>query len=258
MPMAEQTVTGIVVRRRDSGESDRKITIVTAECGRVDAIAKGARKAASRLAGSSEPLTVARFTLAEGRSTRFVTQAEPITSFPHLRRDYDRLALALGLAEFFAHTTVEGMPTPESFDTLHAGLAALETHENPIAAMVWALSQALELEGVWPDWIHCAHHGTEPTVSPCFVAPSAGGFVCDQCPPRHSDGIWVRSEVLIGLARIAELNAPPTNFKFASEALYVTVIFAIHNAHAALPALQSALEALHIHSGGVQSTNNDA
>lgn len=256
--MPEVTVTGIVVRRRDSGESDRKITVISAESGRLDAIAKGARKSGSRLSGSSEPLTVAKFTLAEGRNTRFVTQAQPMGGYPKLRSDFDRLSLALGLAEFYAHTTIEGVPTPEAFDALHSGLVALEQHPNPIAAMIWALGQALELEGVWPDWVHCVHHGSEPTTSPCFVSPIAGGFLCDECARTASHGFWVRSEVLIGLARVVDLESPPTNFRFAEEALFAAAEFAEHNAHANLPALQSALEALNVHSSGVQSTNNDA
>ncbi|MBI1755525.1 MAG: recombination protein O N-terminal domain-containing protein, partial [Fimbriimonas ginsengisoli] len=40
--MSERTVTAIVLRRRDSGESDRRLILFTPEEGKIEAIAKGA------------------------------------------------------------------------------------------------------------------------------------------------------------------------------------------------------------------------
>src|SRR5688500_15988706 len=99
--MSDTTVTAIVLRRKDSGERDRRLTLLTPELGKVDAIAKGARKGASRLAGSSDPLAMARMTLAKGKVNLFVTQAQPIHSFRGLRTDFERLSLALALVELY-------------------------------------------------------------------------------------------------------------------------------------------------------------
>ena len=63
----DTTVEAIVLRRRDSGESDRRLTIFSRELGKIDVVAKGAKKPTSRLRGVSEPLNVGRFTYASGK-----------------------------------------------------------------------------------------------------------------------------------------------------------------------------------------------
>ena len=73
--MPEASVTAIVLHRTESGENDRRLTLLTLEQGKIDVIARGARKGGSRLAGISEPLVFAKMQLAVGRHRRFVTQA---------------------------------------------------------------------------------------------------------------------------------------------------------------------------------------
>ena len=59
--------------------------MLSQEAGVMDVVAKGARKAASRLAGSSEPLSACILHVAEGKKNAFVTQVQPVSSFPGLR-----------------------------------------------------------------------------------------------------------------------------------------------------------------------------
>src|ERR1043165_6899140 len=120
--MGETTVHAIVLRRRDSGESDRRLTVLTHELGKIDVIAKGARKAGSRLAGSSDPLVVAKFGLATGKKNLFVTQTQPMASFRGLRTDYERLTFALALCELYSAVVPWEEPFPEAYELLTRSL----------------------------------------------------------------------------------------------------------------------------------------
>ena len=66
----------ITLRRTDFGEADRILTLFTPTYGKVHAIAKGARRTTSRLAGHLEPFTRTQLLLASGRDLDIVTQAE--------------------------------------------------------------------------------------------------------------------------------------------------------------------------------------
>ena len=136
--MPERTVQAIVLRRRDSGESDRRLTVLTVESGKMDVLAKGARKSASRLSGISEPLSACVMTLAEGKRTAFVTQAQPLASYRGLRTDFERLSYALALVELYAAVLPIDEPFPEAFDLLSRSLRHLETHPKPMVSLVWA------------------------------------------------------------------------------------------------------------------------
>src|SRR5579862_305209 len=157
--LSEATVHAIVLRRRDSGESDRRLTVLTREVGKIDIVAKGARKSGSRLAGSSDPLVVAKFSIATGKKNQFITQAQPMASFRGLRTDYERLSFGLALCELYSAVIPWEEPFPEAYELLASSLHILETHERPVVAMVWAQLQLLSLSGFLPafDQIGRAH-----------------------------------------------------------------------------------------------------
>lgn len=223
--MSELTVQAIVLRRRDSGESDRRLTLLTREQGKIDAIAKGAKKGASRLAGSSDPLSMATMTLAKGKVNQFVTQAQPMSSFRGLRTDYLRLTMALGLLELFAAVLPWGEPDEESFDLLVASLQALEKHDKPVVALVWAELKLLEMSGFLPQFDRCVNTGQIVTETPAYLSPMAGGHLASQEAIGVADRFQAKAEVLFGLARCAELHVPPPNLKFADECLFALMPF---------------------------------
>lgn len=234
--MSETTVTAIVLRRKDSGESDRRLTLLTKELGKVDAIAKGAKKSASRLAGSSDPLAMATMTLTKGKVNQFVTQSQPLHSFRGLRTDFDRLSLALALVELYAAILPWGEPMEGVFDLLVSSLKAIETHEKPIVALVWAELKLLEESGYLPPFDQCVATNRQVVEAEPWLSPTAGGYVSLPTAYDYEDRFQTRAEVLYGLARTAELDEPPSKLKFADECLLDLSQFWRHIVDAPLPA----------------------
>src|SRR5919201_6408070 len=90
----------VVLRSLRFGEADRVLHLYTAERGRVNAIAKGVRKTASRFGARLEPLTHAALMLHEGRGElHTVTGADIVHSHERAREDTYRLAVGLIGAE---------------------------------------------------------------------------------------------------------------------------------------------------------------
>ncbi len=84
----------IVLRRTDYGEGDRIINILTAEHGKLSAIAKGARKPKSKLAGGIEPFSLVNVTLLRGRTDlHTLVSSQMAQNFDHITTDYERLTL---------------------------------------------------------------------------------------------------------------------------------------------------------------------
>lgn len=239
--MAEKTVQAIVLRRRDSGESDRRLTLLTEELGKVDVIAKGARKSASRLSGVSEPLSTAIMTLAEGRKTAFVTQAQPMASFRGLRTDFERLSCGLALVELYAAVLPVDEPFPEAFDLLARSLRHLEHHSKPVVSLVWSEVQLLSITGFLPQFDRCVATDSQVLEARPFLSPRAGGYVCESAAVPFTDRFRTRAEVLYGLARLPEFDEPPGNMKFADEALADLLPFWQHIAETQLPANETAV-----------------
>ncbi len=237
---AEATYEAIALRRRDQGESDRRVTLLTRERGKLDAVAKGARKAASRLAAATEPLSQMRVTLAEARSRAarggYMTGVEPRASRPGLRSDYTRLGAALSLAELYAAVVPYEQEEPEAFDLLSASLDAIELHPKPAVAALYCQMRLMDLSGVQPSFGVCVVTGEPLTEREPFLSPGAGGYVSYAVANDYPDRFRSRYEVLVALDRIGALDAPPANVKLVELALAALLPFWLVFAEAALPA----------------------
>ena len=226
----------VVLRRRDTGESDRRLTLLSRQEGKLDVSAKGARKGASRLAAFSEALTVARFTFASGRQRRFVTQVEPLPGFRGLRTDFDRLQAALAMVELVDSVLPYEQPDEDCFDLVLSALGHLETHPKVLVAYVWVQLKLLTVSGFLPLFMECAVSGEPLREAVAWYSPDAGGYVTPVHSPRFADARQVAAEVLIGLGKMAELDAPPSNLRRCEEAEAVLLATWRHVLATPLPA----------------------
>ncbi len=88
------TFSGVVIRCCNSGESDRIITVLCAEYGKVSVLAKGARKTGSKFMSSTSLYCYASFTVKKEEKLSFLREAELIASFFDLRASLPAMSLA--------------------------------------------------------------------------------------------------------------------------------------------------------------------
>lgn len=241
---AEATLHAIVLRRRDSGESDRRLTLLTREEGIVDVLAKGARRSGSRLSGCSEPMSASILQVARGKHTAYVTQSQPISSFPGLRTDYERLSWGLALCELVAGVLPHGHPADEEFAFLVRALHDLETHNLSRVAFAWAASQLLNVSGFSPSFGACSQTGVPVQEARPFVSPHAGGYIVADRADLFTDRFQTAAEVLYGLAALERCDQPPPRLKRTEETIRVLYQFWRAVADRPLPAFEAALSLL--------------
>src|SRR5271170_1243118 len=101
--MPTYTLHAINIGSFPLGETDKVLTMFSAERGIVRAVAKGARKPGSKIGGRADVLNLNRLLMATGKSFEIISQAESIDTFPKLRTDLTRLSFALYYAELISH-----------------------------------------------------------------------------------------------------------------------------------------------------------
>jgi DNA repair protein RecO (recombination protein O) len=195
--VAEFSVEGIVLRRWDSGESDRRVAVLTPDRGKIYITARGARKAGARLAAFTEPGTIAKFGVG-ARKNAYMTQVEPIGSFSALRADYLKLMCALALFEVIDAVSPEEHPVPEIFEEALRAVAAISEGE-PVAALCWVDLRLMRATGHGPDFSGMHR----------FLSPEDGG----SATASSRDSFEVSKEVAIALSRLQQIDAPPTALK---------------------------------------------
>ncbi len=182
-------LTGIVLHRRDQGEADRLITLLTPNQGRVTLIAKGARKITSRKAGHLELFTHVRVQVAQARTWHIITQAETLHSYPRLRASLPRMAHAYYMAELLLHFAPEGEADTPLFDLALETLAYLNGSDNLLLVSRWFEAHLLRITGFQPQLYVCT--GCRAPLSldvTNYWVPVEGGVQCPRCgeAKRHA------------------------------------------------------------------------
>ncbi|MEK7765036.1 MAG: DNA repair protein RecO, partial [bacterium] len=129
---------GVVLRRRDLGEADRLLTLLTRRFGKLKAVAKGSRRARSRFTGHLEPLNEAEFMLwrREGRDLAIVSGATLVEHHPALAAHLPSFAAASFAAELLDRSLEEDEPQPRLYDLLHRLLLSLRRPEHAAPALL--------------------------------------------------------------------------------------------------------------------------
>ncbi len=175
-------LTGLVIRRRDQGEADRLITLLTPTRGKVVLIAKGARKITSRKAGHLELFTHVRVQVAKARTWDIITQAETLHAYPRIRENLRRTGHAYYVAELLGHFAPEGEADRPLFDLALETFAYLNSSDNLLIVSRWFEAHILRITGFQPQLYICPLCGTPLRVDVTnYWVPEEGGALCPTC-----------------------------------------------------------------------------
>ena len=108
-----RTENALILREVRFKESDRILTALTADSGKLTLAAHGALSKKSRIAAATQQLTYAELTLYEKNGRYAVREGLVKESFAGLRQDLERLALGCYFAECLEQYAGEEQPEPE-------------------------------------------------------------------------------------------------------------------------------------------------
>ncbi len=156
--MTEDALDAIVVGRQDLGEADRIVRLLTPSEGRVDLLARGARRSARRFAGALEPGTRLRVTRKRGRGALATLVDADVVRTPRRPRDDYGLLVALAYGcEVAAALSREGLGADKGFGLLEVWLDCLEAPTAPgLASRLAYEAKALTFAGLAPALTRCA------------------------------------------------------------------------------------------------------
>lgn len=100
---------GIVTKIVNYSDSDKILTVITAEQGKIQVFCKGAQKSKSALLASMEFLAFSDFVLYEGSNDMYkMSSAEIIEVFYNLRIDIEKLSYATTMSQIMNDVCLEG------------------------------------------------------------------------------------------------------------------------------------------------------
>ncbi len=205
----------ICLRVQDYHESSKLVTFFTLERGKVNCLAKGARRLRSKFGAALDLFAQSRiiYYLRETRDLYTLSDAELVHSFSGLANGPERFLAAEQMAEFVLRTIQPHDPSPQLYRLLLNYLTTLESLQspgpanlqpaicnlqspspqpltpNPYPALVCSfLLKAASFLGFRPELRRCliCHRPIEGP-RPAFFDSGRGGIICPRCAGERGD-----------------------------------------------------------------------
>lgn len=187
MPNRNRTIRteGVILRRKNFGETDRLLTLFTRKLGRVTVIAKAVRKPTSRKTGHVEPFMRSTLLIAKGRNLHILTEAETIDAYNRLREDLIGIGYGAYVVELMDAFTYEEGSNLTLYNLLIATLERLNQGNSPQIVLHYYELCLLENIGYRPEFFNCVECGKKIKEEYQYFSGKVGGVVCPACGERE-------------------------------------------------------------------------
>lgn len=226
-----QVVKGVVLKAVDTKESDRILTVLTAE-GKISVSAKGARSKRSKYAAATQPFAYSEMVVSLKNGFFYLVEATTIELFTPMAADLERFSLAGYFSQLTEAVTFDGMETGEVLSLFLNALYALSyLQKEPAlikASFEWRL---MAVAGFAPLVDGCVVCGEELPREPMLNIVD-GTLRCKSCPkggglsmPLTAAGVLALRHVLYGEAgRLYAYEIPQKDLKLFGAAAEAYVL----------------------------------
>ncbi len=184
MPHQEIITPAVVVRTRAFGESDKIVTFLTRDLGKIAGIAKGARRSKRRFVNVLEPFTHVDVTLRlrQGSDLAFVNACVLVDAPISIASDLMKFAYASYVLELTDRMVREHEAGPDTYELVRDALALIESCAAEAGVLRAFELHLLRLTGYEPELDRCRRCSTAVTSgTTMYVHPARGGVLCIRC-----------------------------------------------------------------------------
>ena len=189
---SSQTTPAIVLRARPYGESDKIVTFLTEDFGKLTGIAKGALRSRRRFVNSLEPFSLITLCFEERSHTSlaFIAGAELLFGLRQLAASLERISYAAYLVEITDGLISERQENASVFQHLRDGLRHLEQIGSSLRFLTYYELKLLHLVGYRPALESCKRCGQARSAGSSgqwYFSPADGGMLCEPCTRVRRD-----------------------------------------------------------------------
>jgi DNA repair protein RecO (recombination protein O) len=171
------------LRSVDYRDSDRIVTLLTEDYGKISALARGARKSQRRFGGALQPYVLMNAHFRPGRGElAHLERVSVDRSFHGILRSLEAIGAAGAALAVIRERVPEHEPERSVFDATVRFLTALDAGAPPGESLLSLQIRALALLGFAPTLECCVHCGKTPAPGRAASFDAArGGIVCRDC-----------------------------------------------------------------------------
>ncbi len=205
----KQAGSAIIIKSSDFKENDLLVTVYSQNFGKLNLLARGAKKFNSKLAAHVEPLSLVEVLIIPGKGIEYLAAASLKEQFLAIKNSWPKIEVA-GLAfNLFNSAVKENDRDQTMFTWLVTWLRNLEKTKAENSQVLFALFliRFLDLLGYRPDLSDCLACRQKLRAGQQFFNLNSGGLICQPCRSQFAlKDILSLSENCVKLLRFLQKN----------------------------------------------------
>jgi DNA repair protein RecO (recombination protein O) len=186
---------GLVTKAVNFGEGDKILTLLSDRFGKIQVMAKGARRTKSKLMAGTQLFCYGDFVLFKGKSWYYMNEVDIINTFHRIRNDLIKLCSCTYLIELANAVVQPEEPPGRLLDVLVDSLDMFTEGGTDSNILTRAAElKILALSGFKPRLGHCTNCGANRASS--YFSPVSGGILCGECEKTDPYGYRISPDTI--------------------------------------------------------------
>lgn len=198
----------IVLRNITLSETDKLVTFLTEDRGKIKCAAKGARSIKSKFGAALEPLSFIQLIYfgKENQNIYRLNHCDIIESFQSLRDDFEKIYTAVYFNELVEAMSAEGDRNAPLFHFLLETLHTLKERTNLETLCALFEMRIMALSGYTPRLDHCVLCKTIPAGEWIDFSYKKGGVACVNCFSQTKPNVRIQAGTLNYLKKLLSID----------------------------------------------------
>ncbi len=229
--MISYRTKGIILKKRDLKGADRFLTVYTDRFGKIQTLAKGAKRTTAKLAGHLEDFTLTDLVFIKGKNFNTITSSISLNRFSYLRNNLERIACAYYIAELIDKLISEVQTDERIFKLILKLFDKLNHPKGKLNLIIRYFELNLaDLLGYRPEFERCLNCKTVIKPNKNYFSSKLGGLLCQNCKSQDLKAFEIKPDTIKILRILSEkdidfIERLVTNSKIDGEVERVTSNF---------------------------------
>lgn len=188
--MALIKTKGIVIREASYNDTDKILTLITEDLGKISVSARNAKRSGSRASYGTQVLTCGEYVLFKGNSGYYMNNCNVLINYYNLANDLVCFTHAAHILEMAEDAAKDPALSSQILILLLYALQALSKGRNPLLVSSAFALKLIQISGYPPHVCSCAVCDTYDIENIYFSFKSCG-FICEKCVKQDTDAIML-------------------------------------------------------------------
>jgi len=197
---------GIVLKTTNFGENDRIVTLFTRKKGKMNAIAKGARKTGNRFGPALDCPAISNFMFYGEKGLPVLSQAEIVDCFREMGKETMKWVFAHYLLFMVDKCYEPEEPDERIYETILQYFEILSGNDNLYLFVLKFRIDLFRYLGFFPRFQFCASCGIQLNQRQGGWSTSSGGIICEKCCREQKDVHFLPPDILAILVKLMSFS----------------------------------------------------